>query len=208
MKAIVNQRLNDECATKCPSRTASPLLGLYVRPEHIMRNVITSLTIYAFAMFSGALYAESTFTAKGCEYLVKFPSTPEYKTGFDPKIGEYTQAEFKAGNKKNRYFLRAECVGTDDIRNSEINTKKFLQKQMVAYAESNGFSNSEYHYGEGKLGKYVQVRGFKSLSGVPATYEAYTYVGNNSFISLYAGGISSSYPQPPVSKFFRSLQRK
>jgi len=182
--------------------------SIYNDLGNIMKRINALLPVYILAVSSSALHAESSFVAKDCEYSVKFPSTPEYRTGFDPKIGEYTQAQFRGGNKKNGFFLRAECIGTGDIRNSEINTKSFLQKQIVAYAESNGLSNSEYHYGEGKHGKYVQVRGFKSISDVPVTYEAYIYVGNSSFISLYAGGASSSYPQAPVFKFFRSVQRK
>jgi len=55
-----------------------------------------------FLVCSSSVFAESYFTAKGCEYSVAFPSPPEYKTGFDPNIGEYTQAEFKAEN--NRLF--------------------------------------------------------------------------------------------------------
>ncbi|MCK4742898.1 MAG: hypothetical protein KAT25_03685 [Sulfuriflexus sp.] len=173
-----------------------------------MKNLIIIFLISVITFSPVILHAESIFTAKGCEYSVVFPSTPKYQTAFDPIIGEYTQAQYGAGNKQDGFFLRAECIGAGDITNAEINTKAFLKKQIIAYAESNGLQTPEYHYGEGKLGKYVKVRGFKSISGVPSTYEAYTYVGTRSFISLYTGGVSSSYPQSSVSRFIRSLQRE
>jgi hypothetical protein len=172
-----------------------------------MRIRVAFLLVLCFLVWTYASYAESTFTTKGCEYSVRFPSQPKYKTGFDPRIGEYTQAQYSAGSKADGFFLRAECIATGDIRNAEINSKEFLQQHIVAYAESNGLQNPEYHYGENELGKYVHVRGFKTIDGVPVTYEAYTYVGDTSFVSLYADGASSSYPQNPVHSFFKSLRR-
>ena len=141
------------------------------------------LLVLCFFCWTNPSSAESIFTTKGCEYSVTFPSEPKYKTSFDPRMGEYTQAQYSTGSKADGFFLRAECVATGDIRNAAINSKEFLQKQIVAYSESNGLQNPEYYYGENELGKYVHVRGFKTIDGVPVTYEAYTYVGAMSFVS-------------------------
>ena len=154
-------------------------------------------------------FADSLFTAEGCEYSVIFPGKPKYINAFHPDIGDYIdyiQAEYT--NNRTGIFLRAECIVVGDIRAAEMSNKEFLQKLTVAYAVSNGLQNCGYNYGEGSLGKYAHVRGFKTISGIPVTFEGYIYVGNKSFITLLAGGASATYPQPDVYEFFQSLRRK
>ena len=181
---------------------------------------VFSVTWFAVAVFSilGALYeskhilqfnrSPTVFTVEGCEYSVTFPGEPKYINAFDPNIGDYTCAEFIADDRSNGFFLRAECIPTGDIRYAAINTKEFLQKMIVEYATNNGLQNCSYSYGEDVLGKHMRVYGFKIIDDIPVTCEGYIYVGNKSFIFLFAVGESATYPQSGVYEFLKSLRRK
>jgi len=151
---------------------------------------------------------ELQYSPDGCEYSVTFPGIPKLTNGFQPGIGDYLQAEYASGGRKSGFFVRAECIPVESSVAAELNQKETLQKQIIAYAVSNGLSNPEYSYGEDRLGKHVRVRGFKTIDDTLITFEGYTYVGNSSLISLYAGGSSATYPQSGVYEFFRSLKRK
>lgn len=151
---------------------------------------------------------ELQYSPDGCEYSVTFPGIPKLTNGFQPGIGNYLQAEYASGGRKTGFFVRAECIPVESSVAAELNQKERLKKQIIAYAVSNGLSNPEYSYGEDRLGKHVRVKGFKTIDDVLITFEGYTYVGNISLISLYAGGSSATYPQPGVYEFFRSLKRK
>ena len=167
-----------------------------------------SLKIFLLLFFSSSyVFASSTYSPHDCEYSVKFPSKPKYTTSFDPSLGEYSRAQYGAGNKDNGFFLRAECIGGLNTKGEKLNTKNFLKKQIVAYVTSNGIQDAEYHYNESELGKSVRARGFKEIRNRMVTYESIIYVGKTSFIMLYTGGVSKKYPQLQVANFLRSLKK-
>lgn len=150
--------------------------------------------------------AEPVYKPHNCEYSVIFPSKPKLSTSFDPTLGEYVTAELLSGDSNNAYLLRMQCIGNLDLNDKKLNTKDFLKKQIIAYTESNGIENAEYHYENGKYGKSARSRGFKKIGNTMVTYEAKIYVGKTSFIMFHVGGTSKNYPQPQVSNFLRSLK--
>ena len=168
--------------------------------------MIKTVFIIISLLLSSHVYAGSVYKPKNCEYSITFPKKPKYTTSFQPALGEFISAEHAAGNKENGYFLRAECVGGLDLKDQKINTKEFLKKQIVAYVNSNGIQNAEYHFNNTKFGNSVSARGFKRIRNTMVTYKSIIYVGKTSFIMVQAGGVSSTYPQPALSKYLNSLK--
>lgn len=168
----------------------------------MVKNIIFILLIF---IGNNIAQAQQVYKPHNCEYSVSFPSKPKLSLMFDPTLGEYKSAEILSGNSDNAYLLRVQCLGGLDLKDKKLNTKEFLKKQIIAYTESNGIQNAEYHFENSNLGKSARSRGYKKIGDTMVTYEAMIYVGKTSFLMLHVGGTSKSYPQPQVSKFLRSI---
>jgi hypothetical protein len=73
------------------------------------------------------------------------------------------------------------------------------------FAKNDGLQTPTVNVENGRYGKIVNVRGYKTIRGIPITYENRVFYGENSLLSLYAGGPSKSYPAPQVNPFFKSV---
>jgi hypothetical protein len=155
--------------------------------------------IFLIVLFiSPAISAQVEFSPAGCEYSIRFPSAPEITKLFAPQIGEYEQASFFSG--ANGYFLRAECLSLVDS-GTGANKEQNLRSILVNYALANGLKNVEYEFGFNNYGSYGRLRGNKNISGSMVTYAVLSYMGDNSYLSLYAGGESETYPHDDVYNF-------
>lgn len=156
------------------------------------------LVLLLIPFISPVISAQVEFTPTGCGYSVTFPRAPIITTIFAPQIGDYEQANV-GSDADGSYFLRAECIplplgaGTAEALD--------LKVVLVQYAEGNGLQSVEYEFGPDSLGRYGRLRGFKTISGRRVTYGVLSYVGLRSYLTLYAGGASESYPQTEVYDF-------
>lgn len=146
------------------------------------------------------------FPSASAEYSVTFPSQPTIKDVYVEGI-KATRAELVI--PADGCFLRAEYVPmTQDIleKLSQLEDD-FLVNQATAYADANGLSNAETSVSRNNNGRFVSVRGFKTISGVIVTYSNITFYGKNSAMFLYAGSPSKTYPTSSITKFLNSLKR-
>jgi hypothetical protein len=164
--------------------------------------------ILAVATLSKIAVASSFYASGNCEYKVQFPSEPKYIVGYLPQSGKYEIAELKIGNGYDGYVLKVECVPVTPEQHSLMDSESYMLNRAEAYVTSNGFANAEYRFQETKIGKMVSVRAYKNISNIPVIYEVHMYLGNSSFLSLYAGGPSKSYPQNGIVEFFKSISLK
>jgi hypothetical protein len=76
----------------------------------------------------------------------------------------------------------------------------------TTYAQNNGLENTAYEFGEDNTGEFAKFTGYKTLNGLAITFRVYMYAAEESYITLYAGTPSSSYPQRAILEFFESLK--
>ena len=141
--------------------------------------------------------ARHLFSPEGCEFPVNFPVQPELTTLYADNVGEWVQANYN--NSSEVYFLRAECISL------EVDATA-LKQVATTYAQSNGLENTAYEFGEDNTGEFAKFTGYKTLNGLAITFRVYMYAAEESYITLYAGSPSSSYPQRAILEFFESLK--
>lgn len=145
------------------------------------------------------------FQPEGCEFYVLFPDKPSMsnmdmkgETGERIKV---TRAEMVLPNA----FVRAEFT------RRPWSPLELLDEALInaahKYAEHTGLEYPEVSVRSSKLGKYVTLRGYKSIEGIKCTYEAITYYGEEGILLLYAGGPSKGYPQPGIPEFLHSVSK-
>jgi hypothetical protein len=141
-----------------------------------------------------------------CEFYVYFPKEPILKNlGMETTTGQRVEViRAEATLPAENCFLRAEF--TPKLSNSLDNVgDQALIDAAHQFAKHDGWETPTVSIENSKLGKNVNVRGYKNVSGIYCTFESKTYYGENSVIILYAGGPSKSYPAPAIGRFFGSL---
>ncbi|MEZ5429157.1 MAG: hypothetical protein R2747_23120 [Pyrinomonadaceae bacterium] len=146
------------------------------------------------------------FPSATAEYSVTFPSQPTIK---DVYVEGIKAARAELVIPADSCFLRAEYVPMPQEILEKLSAIEddFLVTQATAYANANGLSNAETSINRNNNGRFVSVRGFKTISGVVVTYYSITFYGKNSAIFLYAGSPSKAYPTSSITKFLNSLKR-
>jgi hypothetical protein len=162
-----------------------------------MKKLLTTITLLCFSVVADA-QDQYLYSPAGCTYSVSFPAQPELTTLYADNVGEWEQANYF--NNAESFFTRAECIPI------ELDTS-ILRQSAISYAQDNGLEKPEYEFGNDSLGAFAKIRGFKTIDGIAGTFRIYMYFDEGSYISLYAGGPSSSYPQSGISNFFSSLKK-
>lgn len=172
----------------------------------IRLSLIILLTLYAAPAGAAQDSSRTLFQPDGCEFYVFFPKEPVIKrmdmaTTTGQRV-EVIRAEAVIAD--DNCFLRAEF--TPKLANSlDYLGDQALIEAAHQFAKHDGWDVPTVSIEKGKLGKWVNLRGYKTVSGVYCTYESKTYYGENSVIILYAGGPSKNYPSRSVRRFFDSL---
>jgi len=144
--------------------------------------------------------------AKNCEFSVTFPSTPEVKVYTHPQLGDYEEALWVSTVPEDSTILRTECIPVQ-LNLDTSNAKDFLLDQLAILAKNNGLSSVEYLYKFEAIGPTGYIRGIKYIQEKPITYRVATVAGKSSLITLYAGGLSSTFPQREVNPFIASVKK-
>mgnify|MGYP003652651813 CR=1 FL=1 len=151
-------------------------------------------------------YSTIIHHAKNCEFTVAFPDKPEIKIYTHPKIGDYEEALWVSSVAKDSTILRTECIPVElNIDNS--NAKEFLLEQLAIFTKNNGLSSVEYRYSFEPQGPTGYARGIKYIEEKPVTYLVAMVTGNNSLVTLYAGGLSATFPQSEIYPFMDSVKK-
>lgn len=147
-----------------------------------------------------------TFKAKDCDFATNFPSKPIVKIYTHPDTGDYEEATWVKTISKESIVLKTECLKIPNLKEhiANKNLKEFMLNQLSIYSKNNGLSSTEYNYELKSLGSTGHVRGIKYIQDIPITYEIIVIIGENSLISLKAGGNSSTYPQKVITPFLSS----
>jgi hypothetical protein len=168
-----------------------------------MKNLTVTicLTIAVLLEFSLPVFAggNRNFRPINCEYTVRFPTAPKITQVYTQQFGNIPTAN---GGIKNS-LLRAECLMID---NSRLN-KKIIKEWLISAASKMGLSGLSYTFKRETYGSVAQIRGYKTISNSPATYEIQMYVGVNSILIIYVGSLSSVYPTNEIHEFISSVRR-
>lgn len=149
------------------------------------------------------------YRSNGCEYAVAFPTQPSVKTFTHPQVGDYDQALWTSNVSEDSTALRTECISIAPFTPSiqQLGHKKFMLEQLETFANNNGLTSVDYSYVETPLGHVGSARGVKSIQGAPVTYVIVAVAGKESFLTLYAGGRSATFPQKEIYPFIDSISR-
>ena len=137
------------------------------------------------------------FAPDSCDYSVVFPKEPQLTELEADTIGSWQQANYL--NDTLGFFLRSECIGIS----TNLEVIKITAQQ---YVSDNGLRNASYEYGSNELGHFAKLTGYKTLANIQATFRVWMIGNGNSYISLYAGGPSTTFPQIGLLDFFDSLE--
>lgn len=146
------------------------------------------------------------YQAKNCEFAVTFPSKPTIKIYTLPQVGDYEEALWTGMVTEDSTALRTECIPIQ-IGIDESSAKDFLLGQLAMFTKNNGFTSVEYKYNLEAAGPTGYARGIKYIQDKPVTYRITVVAGKNSLITLYAGGLSATYPQREIGPFLDSVRR-
>jgi hypothetical protein len=172
--------------------------------------IVILLLLAIYYAYSHAKNQEQPFKFQpdGCELYVYFPKRPviteitaETTTGQRIIITRAELIFLDAG-----YFIRAEF--TPKLPNSlNFSSDKSLTDGAIDYTKNDGWTAPTVLVENTKIGKMVSIRGYKTLQGIPITFENKIFYGEKSVMSLYSGGPSKTYPGSFVVPFFRSIDR-
>lgn len=142
------------------------------------------------------------FPENSIEFTIQFPSKPKIE-----KIFAIGKSGLKAELLTNYGFLRAEIftITQEEAKQVFTNDDSHFIQIGFDYAEFNGLTNSTSTTGKTKLGRFINVKGFKKVDGINISFEAIFYYGQQQAIILYAGAKSSEYPRISITNFFSSL---
>lgn len=135
----------------------------------------------------------------GCTFSARFPRPPEIKEVYSTDGVMSKEASLYLPDA----FLRAECIATSERLAA---TEATAQNHLREFARRHGLIDvkvSSEIAGDHIIGR---ARGVKIVSGDWATYDIKLMIGHTSIMSVIAGGISSSYPQPGLSQFLGSIE--
>jgi hypothetical protein len=135
--------------------------------------------------------SEARFSPEGCEFSVAFPSQPSVRTMEAVGGVKYVQAEHPSGIS----YLRAECV---PWAMDETQMMQTLRTQAV----TDGLSNWSVGMVQGTV---AELRGYKQIGGIPATYVVRMYRGMRSVLVIVVAAPSDKYPTPTTSRFVESV---
>lgn len=149
------------------------------------------------------------YRGRGCEFTVIFPAKPVVETFTLPQTGDYEQALWTSEVPEDSTALRTECIPITPLHQAiqQHGPKQFMLDQLATFASDNGLSSVSYKYSETALGHIGSARGVKSIQGTPVTYDIVAVAGKESFLTLYAGGRSSTFPQKEIAPFIDSVSR-
>lgn len=146
------------------------------------------------------------FPENGSEFTVIFPSRPNIR---EFRIEAYDGLQAELVLPREGCLLRAESMiftpaQAIEIRSVEV---RVLTERAMAMAEAAGLSNPQVRNERNQFGRFVTVRGNKTIEGVPATFEMTAYYGRRSMIILTVGAPSGNFPTRSVTNFLSSLRR-
>ena len=156
----------------------------------------------ATVFFWGQSQAQVGFSPAGCEFEVSFPAQPRVTEVYVPNLGNVQRADYQF--MEEDYFVRAECMPITGLATDPPNDE-YIRNMLEKYASANGLSYPSFQFGSNTIGKYGHLRGYKTVAGTQAIYEHYSYFGRSSYLSLYAGGPASGYPQKGIMEFFNTI---
>jgi len=136
----------------------------------------------------------------GCTFSASFPGPPEPKELVLAGGFVVAQASFYGRDT----VLRAECLPTEG---GFAPTTDAVIAELRKHAHRNGLVDVEFEVTDSDGFVRGVARGWKTVSGEPATYEVHLLTDGASTMSLTAGGLSSGYPQPGIYEFLTSGRR-
>jgi TPR repeat protein len=139
------------------------------------------------------------YSPPNCAYAVTFPDMPSLNQMYADGIGEYISANLE----RDGYFLRAECIPVGNIQPYDSSQLLSIAKE---YVEFNGLQRASYETLNSTLGEIVNIRGYKAVNEMMATFSVTIISGSHSYISLYAATDSTSYPRKEISDFLASVR--
>lgn len=144
-----------------------------------------------FATADPVAAAEVQFSPKACEFSVTFPGQPSVRTLEAVGGIKFDQAERSSGDS----YLRAECIPwtMDETQ---------MMEALKAQAVGDGLSNWTVGMVESAV---AELRGYKQVAGVSATYVLRLYVAKESTLALVVAAPSDSYPTAVTQRFIRSV---
>jgi hypothetical protein len=170
---------------------------------------LTAVGIIVLAAFSHCSFrgmeahrtlASFAFEAPGCTFSASFPESPEVK--------ELVVAGGLVVTQANLYelesFLRAECLATNGWF---APTREAVTAELHKLARRDGLIDITIQVRPTDGLVHGILRGYKTVSGKPATYEVHVFADGASLMSLAAGGLSSGYPQSGIHEFLTSGRR-
>lgn len=148
------------------------------------------------------------FQPEGCEFYVYFPKQPTIKTLNMAATPEYRVDVIRAelSIPSENCFLRAEFTPVPLGSFDNINDKTLIDSAHQ-FARQDGWEAPAVNIENNSNGKAVNIRGYKTISGINCTFESKTYYGSESIFVVYAGGPSRFYPSSAVGRFFNSFGR-
>jgi hypothetical protein len=93
------------------------------------------------------------------------------------------------------------------VQLKQLDVAEIAKDMIVRYAEHNGLQHAQYEFRNDELGYIAKVRGFKTIDGEHVTYQIQEYFGTRSFMTLYMGGPSSTFPAGEIGHFVESVKR-
>ncbi len=224
---IVNKTIPSEAYLDIASIIAVGLF-LYAISALIMRAASVaagwlSLIIMSFLLIYGSWNHEAgdkqdatvaskpaIFQGKGCEFSVTFPGVYTRKTKTHSRLGVYESAQWlkSKDERTNIAILGSYCIPypADYNQPSPSDMKQLVLAHLEEYVKDNGLSTAEYTYKESNLGPSGMVSGVKDAQEGPVTVQMKLVLGNKSLISLYASGVSKSYPHKEIAPFLESVK--
>lgn len=176
---------------RSPSAASPTAVGLVV------------LAVFAYFSYRGIeaerALASVPFESPSCTFSASFPGPPEVKELAVAGGLVVTQANFYGRDT----LLRAECFPTEGF----ALTSEAVIAELRRYSHRNGLMDAEFEVINSDGFVRGVARGWKTISGEPATYEVHLLTDGASTMSLTAGGLSSGYPQPGIYEFLTSGRR-
>lgn len=148
------------------------------------------------------------FSPEGCEFRVRFPIEPHYRTLYLADGTDYLEASVTLPSGDH---ARAECVVTPlewDWVPSEQATADWIAS-LRAYFDAYGVDPLDAGIRWASIRERTRViegTGTKSVAGTRMMYNAAFFVGDTSVLTILSGGPASQFPTREASAFLNSVE--
>jgi hypothetical protein len=154
--------------------------------------------------FQVSVDAAEVIQLPACHFSVNFPDKPIIQQLSAPAAGQ-TFPWSSALLKSNKGVFRHECTCVQGMNNGRIDAS-FVKRRMTEAARSNGLSNFHFTSLPFEHGVAVELRGYKDVSGIPATYVSRAFVTTDCYVDVMVAGASLSFPAPGMLPFLESIR--